>query len=256
MSKRFLIGVLGLILVLSSILLGGCGAQDVTLTAYVGDGMKDPMTALKENYEAEHPNVTIEYFFSGSGSLEQTIRSLKQGDLYMPGAKKYIDSLDQDGLVITSYPVALHVPSIIVRKGDDTVTQWDDLAADGVKICIPNPDLASSGKMADLIISKSPQEDQIRDNITILAADVRETVQFLLDGEVDAVMSWGTAVGLAPDQLQVVEIPEDLNEIQEIWFAVLTYTTAEDEARAFAEYVAGPEGQAAFREANFAVIEK
>lgn len=244
--------VVGLLL---GVFTAGCGPEEVQLTAYVGDGMIDPMLRIQEVYQEQNPHVTIEFSFAGSGTLEETIRTLEFGDLYMPGSKKYIDSLAEDGLVVNSYPVALHVPSMIVRRGDTLVTSWEDLAADGVRVGMPNPELASAGRMADLIISRSPLGKEIRANITVLAADTREVIQLLLDGEVDAALSWGSAVGIAPDQLTVVEIPADINEVQELWFAVIAYSTLQKEAATFAEFVAGPEGQQAFREAGFRVIE-
>jgi molybdate transport system substrate-binding protein len=198
--------------------------------------------------------VTIEYSFAGSGTLEQTIRSLKNGDLYMPGATKYIDSLAGDGLVVGRYPVALHVPSVIVRQGETKVRAWEDLAKEGVRIAMPDPTLASSGKASDQIISNSPLEDQIRANIVFLAADTRDVIAALQEGKVDAAFSWRSAIGMAPGELVPVEIPEEINAIKEIWIAVPTYTVAEQAAVDFAEYVASVQGQGVFEEMGFLVI--
>ncbi len=252
MKKKLFTSILLFAILLLAAILTGCGGpKEVRLTAYVGDGMKTPVEKVKEVYEKKNPHVTIEYSFAGSGTLEQTIRSLEQGDLYMPGSRKYINSLDGDQLVVSEHQVALHVPAIIVSQDATKVTAWEDLALKGVKLGIPNPELASSGKMANIIIDKSPQKEQIRANITVLAADVRETLDLLLTGKVDAVISWRSASGLAPDKLKVIDIPENLNEIQELNFAVLSYSKAQEEAEAFAKFAAGPEGKQIFRDTGF-----
>ena len=238
-----------------SIALVGCGPKDVILDAYVGDGMFAPMEAIKEIYEAQNPNVTIIYTFAGSGVLEETMRTLQQGDIYMPGSTKYIDSLNDDNLLVSSYPVAYHVPEILVREGDTTISFWDDLAKDGIRLAIPNPSLASSGRAADKIFSNSPLEAQIRANITVLSSDTRSLIQLLLDNEVDAIISWHSASKTASG-IATIEIPEEINAIAEIWIAVPTYTGAESEAIAFAEFIAGAEGQKAFLDNGFLVIEK
>ena len=253
MTKKlfFLISLIFII----SIALAGCGSKEVVINAYVGSGMIVPMEAIKETYEAQHPNVTIIYSFAGSGTLEETIRSLKQGDIYMPGDTKYIDNLSSDGLIVNSYPVAYHIPAIIVQEGNTTVTSWDDLAKEGVRISILNPDLASAGRTADNIISSSSLNEQIRANITLLSTNADSITQPLLDNEIDAIINW-RSTSETVQGLVVIEIPEDVNEISEIWIAVPTHTTVESEAIAFAEFVAGTEGQKIFTDKGFLIIEK
>lgn len=244
-----------LIVAVLAMLITGCGSKEVIIDAYVGDGMIEPMNAIKEAYESQNPNVTINYHFAGSATLEETMRSLERGDVYMPGASTFIDSLNSDGLIVASYPVAYHIPAIIVREGDTTVTSWEDLANNGVRLAVANPELSSGGKAADSIISKSPLNEQIRANITVLGADVRSVIQLLVNNEVDAVISWRSDVKSAPG-LIAIEIPEDIIVKNEIWIAVTTYTTAENEALKFAEFVAGDTGRKLFEEKGFLLIEK
>lgn len=244
-----------LIIAVLAMSITGCGSKEVIIDAYVGDGMIEPMNAIKEAYESLNPNVTINYHFAGSATLEETMRSLERGDVYMPGASTFIDSLNGDDLIVASYPVAYHIPAIIVREGDTIVTSWDDLANNGVRLAVANPELSSGGKAADSIISKSPLNDQIRANITVLGADVRSVIQLLVNNEVDAVISWRSDVKMAPG-LVAIEIPEDIIVKNEIWIAVTTYTTAESEALKFAEFVAGDTGRNLFEEKGFLLIEK
>lgn len=253
-TKSRLIGAVVWVIVLS-VLATGCGAKKVTLDAYVGDGMIEPMNAIKEAYEAENPHVTINYHFAGSATLEETIRSLEHGDLYMPGAVSFIDSLNADGLILDRYPVAYHIPAILVREGNTIVTSWDDLAKEGVRLAVANPSLSSGGKAADAVISKSPLSEKIRANITVLGSDVRSLIQLLVNNEVDAVISWRSDVRAAPG-LVAIEIPKELNVTNEIWIAVTAYTTAESEARKFAQFVAGEVGRQYFEEKGFLLIEK
>jgi len=231
-----------LILGVLAVLVTGCGSKEVTIDAYVGDGMIEPMNAIKEAYEAENPRVTINYHFAGSATLEEAMRSLERGDVYMPGAASFIDSLNADGLIVASYPVAYHIPAIIVRAGNTIVTSWDDLAKEGVRLAVSNPGLSSGGKAADAII-------------TVLGSDVRSVIQLLVDNEVDAVISWSPDVKLAPG-LVTIEIPEEINVRKEIWIAVTGYTTAENEALKFAQFVAGEVGRKYFEEKGFLFIEK
>jgi molybdate transport system substrate-binding protein len=141
-----------------------------------------------------------------------------------------------------------------VQKGDDTITSWDDLAKEGIRVGISNPELASAGRVADKIIGQSPLEAQIRANVTELAADARGCIQLLLDDKVDAVIVWRSTIRWAPDQVEALEIPTDINDIKEIWLAVVSYSENESDAAKFADFVSGPEGKRAFKDMGFLLI--
>ena len=247
----------GILIFLGGIVLAVCQPREVHLNAFVGDGMMMPMLAIQEAYEVENPHIHIDYFFAGSGTLEETISTLRKGDLFMPGGRSYIDDLVEDDLILVSYPVAYHTPAIIVHKNNTVITGWDDLAQEGVRIAIPNPLLATSGKMAEEIINRAPetQRKAIEANISILTADVRESLQAVTDQQVDATLSWRSAIALSDsEKLIALEIPEDLQLAFEVWIAVPAYSTEEREARAFAEFVAGPAGRKIFEEFGFELI--
>ncbi len=243
-----------LLIILTGVILAGCGPKEVTLEVYAGDATKKAMSTIKESYEELHPNVTINYNFAASKTLEATMRTLQQGDLYAAEAKD-IGRMDQDGLIVESYPFAALTPAIIVRTGDNTIASWDDLAKDGVRITVLNPELGSAGRAADKVISNSPLSEQIRANITVFVSTPSEAAQMLQNDKVDAVIIWDSVAKTNPN-LAVVEIPEEINVTLEIWVAVPTYTTAESDALAFAEYVIGPAGQQAFENTGFSILEK
>lgn len=225
------------------------------ILVYVGSGMKLPMQEIKQIYEKQYPHITIDYSFSGSKILEQTIRSLKKGDVFMPGDKKYINSLKADNLILAEHPVALHIPAIIVRKEETKVMSWEDLAKADVKLCFPNAKMASIGKITNIILSRSPLQAKIKKNVTFLAVDTAESVTFLLEQKVDAVISWRSMAMKAPDKLKIIDIPKEINEIQEIWITVPNFTSNQLEAEKFAQFVAGPNGRQIFSKMGFKLID-
>jgi molybdate transport system substrate-binding protein len=242
-------------IILTLAILTGCRSQQEThLIAYIGSGMKKPMLELKQLYEMRNPHVTIDYSFSGSKILEQTVRTLKQGDIIMPGDKKYIESLQRDGLIVAQYPIALHIPMVITLKENTLINTWQDLAQEGVKLCIPNPDMASIGKLANIIFQRSPLGPKIQERITLLSVDTDESVKFLLERQVDAVISWDSMLEIAPDKLKMVEIPPEINEIEQIWIAVTTFAKDTENAMTFAKFVASAEGIAVFEKMNFSPL--
>ena len=226
----------------------------INILAYVGSGMKLPMQEIKKIYEERNPHITINYSFSGSKVLEQTIRSLKKGDVFMPGDKKYINALEKDNLIFTEHPVALHIPAIIIRKEENKISSWDDLAKEGIKLCFPNAKMASIGKITNAILSRSILEQKIKNNVILLSIDTSESVKFLLKQKVDAVISWRSMAMKAPDKLKIIDIPKAINKIQEIWIAVPSFTLNRIEAKRFARFVAGTDGRRVFNKMGFKLI--
>lgn len=237
-----------------TVALAGCGAKPVTLEVYAGDSMKGAVLAIKDAYEQQHPNVTVNSSFAGSKTLEETMRALQQGDVYLSSAQD-VERMAQDGLILESQPLAALTPAIIVRKGDNTVASWDDLAKDGVRIAIVTPELGSGGAIAKKIIGKSPLNDSIQANITKFASTPSEMVQLLLNNEIDAFIIWDSVAKSNP-KLAVIEIPAEIVETLEMWIAIPTYTTSEKDASAFVEFIAGAEGRQALENAGFTILEK
>jgi molybdate transport system substrate-binding protein len=252
MSKKMF--VLVVLMFTLTIMLAGCGAKPVTLEVYAGGSTQSVMLAIKETYEQQHSNVTINYNFAGSKTLEETMRTLQQGDLYI-ATPDDIERMSQDGLIIESQPIASLTPAIIVLQGSSVVTSWDDLAKDGVRIAIINPDLGTAGTLVEKIIGKSPLKDLIQANITTFVAAPNEMVKLLTEGKVDAAIVW-SSLAQSNAKLTAIEIPAEISESLEMWVSIPTYTTSESDASAFLEFITGAEGQQAFTKAGFAILGK
>jgi molybdate transport system substrate-binding protein len=252
MSKKMFMLVVVMFMLMT--MLTGCSAKPVTLEVYAGDVAQNALLAIKETYEQQHPNVTINYNFAASKTLKETMRTLQQGDLYIATSDD-IEKMSQDGLIIESQPMASLTPAIIVLQGSSVVTSWDDLAKDGVRIAILNPDLGAVGTLVEKIIGKSPLKDLIHANITTFVAAPNEMIKLLTEGKVDAAIIW-SSLAQSNAKLTAIEIPAEINESMEMWIAIPTYTTSEGDASAFLEFITGAEGQQAFTKAGFTILGK
>ena len=245
------LSVLALLIVFASSFLVGCQPQEVTLEVYAGNGTKAQMEEIKTLYEAQNPNITIVYHFAASKSLEAAMRTLKEGDLYIAGDYD-VEKMNKDELLIEIFPVASRITTVVVREGDDLVTSWDDLAKEGVRITMPNPDLGSGGHAAETAISNSPLSDEIHANVINFTSSVEVSTDMLLSNETDALIRpfFEPTPGVA-----FITVPEEIAENFHLQIAVTTFTQAEEEALAFAQFVAGPEGQEVFKATGYSIVE-
>ena len=239
-----------LALLMTSLLIS-CQTKEVTLEVYAGNGTKAQMEEIRTLYEAQNPNTTIIYHFAASKSLEAAMRTLEQGDLYIAGDSD-VEKMNKDDLLFEIFPVASRITTVVVREGDDIIQSWDDLAKEGVRITMPNPDLGSGGRAADKAISNSPLSDEIHANIINFSSSVEDSADMLLSKETDALIRpfFEPTLGIA-----FIAVPKEFAEDFHLQIAVTAFTQAEEEALAFAQFVAGPEGQQIFKETGYSIVE-
>ena len=84
-----------------------CGGQKetvkkepVTLTISAAASLKKSMDKIVENYKKEHPDITINVNYGGSGALEKQIVGGAAADIFISAAKKNMDNLEKENLII------------------------------------------------------------------------------------------------------------------------------------------------------------
>ncbi|HPJ85038.1 MAG TPA: substrate-binding domain-containing protein, partial [Methanothrix sp.] len=96
MKHRVVSLMIGLILA-ANLAVSVLAAED-SLLVYCGAGLNEPMEEIADLFE-EREGVQIDYTFGGAAQLLTQIELYQTGDLYMPGARSYIDSAIEKGFV-------------------------------------------------------------------------------------------------------------------------------------------------------------
>ena len=71
--KRAWILILTLALALSLAACGGSKGKDVELAVFAAASMQETLTEIGENYQKEHPGITLVFNFDSSGTLKTQI---------------------------------------------------------------------------------------------------------------------------------------------------------------------------------------
>lgn len=118
MTKNLCILTLGILLLGTAFFRVGAEAAQRVLFAYVGAGLKDPVTEVAALYEKK-TGVRTEMSLNNSAALFSQLKNTQRGDIYMPGAMPFLDPPRQEGYILkTSGPIAFHVPVIVTPKGE------------------------------------------------------------------------------------------------------------------------------------------
>jgi molybdate transport system substrate-binding protein len=221
------------------------------LFAYVGAGLKDPVTELAQTYE-QKTGVKVEMTFNNSGALLSQLGTAKKGDIYMPGGMPFVQQAKQAGHVTDIVgPIAYHVPVIITPKGNPAkITKIQDLAKSGIKVVLPDKDATAIGQMAFKMFDKLGITKDVEKNVLAYVETAPKVITAVTMGQGDVSIGEYSAVISNKDKLNMIEIDPAVNEIEQIPCSLVTYSTQKDEAQKFMDFVA-KEGPGVFAKYGF-----
>ncbi len=226
-----------------------CAAED-SLLVYCGAGLREPMEAISDIFE-EREGVEIQYTFGGSAQLLSQIELYRTGDLYMPGARSYIESAIEKGFVDETADVVYHVPCIITPKGNPAgVESIEDLAEPGVRVVLGEPTGPAIGKNSKNMLEKLGIWEEVEMNVIAFSGTVNELLIYISMGQADAAIVWEDLYN--PDTMDKVEIPQEMNGIKVVPIGTLTFSEKKEIALEFMNFVASDEGKAVFADYGFA----
>lgn len=221
------------------------------LRVYAGAGLKEPVDVVAQEFRRQTgATVTIEY--GGSGQLLARIKETGAGDVFIPGSMMFIDKLEQDGQVVSRYPLAIHGAVVAVNKAaGNRIKSFSDLAKPGIRIGLGDAKAMALGRTAEEILERSPEKQAILANVVVRAATVKQLALYVINGDVDAAIVGGPEVAANPDTLMAVAIPDGLYQPEIAGVAVLKTSSQPELAEAFAALLSSDTGRAAFTAAGF-----
>lgn len=227
------------------------------LTVYSGAGLMKPMDELKAAFE-QRTQVPVRMIYGGSGELFGMIAMRKAGDVFIPGAAKYVKDAVKKGMARAEgqRSVCYHVPVILVPAGNPAnVQSLQDLARPGVRVALADAKAAAIGKVGNAILKKNGLTEQVAKNVVVRPSTTNQLLIYAATGQVDACIAWEdqSTWGQAKGKVEIVHIPARQNALKTIPAAVVTYSEQADNAQAFVDYIASPEGQALWKKWGFPI---
>lgn len=250
-SLNYIIGLLAVVLTVFFFNIS-CDRQQPTLLFLSGAGMKVPVNEIAANFEKE-TGIKVQTQFDGSSILRDYILNFKSGDIFLPGDKKNLDVLTEEGLVKESSFLAWHIVAILVSpEAKGRIRGVDDLAKEGVRLVISNPKLASLGRIVmENIIKKHPRGDDILRNVVVYGSSSQDVLKLYRQGGVDAIIEWDV-MAATPEGKGLVVVPlEEPYQVKDELFAGLL-NTADDPvlAKKFYDYLV-TKGKDVFRKHGY-----
>lgn len=208
--------------------------------------LTDAFTDIKPAFEKAHPGTTVLMNFASSGSCYRQIEMGAPADVFASANPKWMNKAEAGKFVLPGTRRNFARNSLVLAVPADNpaaVGSVRDLLNAGVgKVAVGTPATVPAGQYARGALEKDGLWSALESRF-IYAESVRQVLDYLKRGEVDAGFVYATDAVKGGDRVRVVaEIPLEKPVTYPV--AVLKGTAHGQEAQTFLDFLAGPEGKA------------
>lgn len=225
-----------------------------SLLIYCGITMVRPITELARQFE-QREKVRIDIAQGGSEDLYQSARKSRRGDIYFPGEPSYRSTYLAEGLLGEYRLVGYNQLALFVAKGNPKRVRPDlrELLRPDLVLTIGNAISGSVGQETKQTLDRYGLYPKVVAKAAFLMPDSRSLNLSMKRGDADLTLNW-RATAFFPDNaphLEAIDLDPKVTPPQALLLNLLTFSTQPALALRFMDFVAGPQGQATFRQWGF-----
>jgi len=198
-----------------------------------------------KQFEAVNPGVKIIFNFAASGALLQQIDKGAPVDVFASADQKTMDQAKEKSLIMTETRkdfVSNGLVLIIPNDSKLTLKGVKDLADPKiVRIALGNPETVPAGRYTQDALSNAGLWETLKPKF-IYAENVRQSLDYVGRGEVDAGFVFATDAAAAKDKVRVAAVAEGHTPIR-YPVAVIAGTKKKDLSQRFIDFLLGTIGQ-------------
>jgi len=230
--------------------LGASPAQSETLRVFAAASLTGAFTEAGKAFESQHEGVRVELNFAGSQLLRTQIEQGAVADVFAAADLVHGEELQAEKLLGATVILA-HNALVVVTPADGRVKGLADLARPGTQVVVAGP-AVPVGRYTDQVLRNLASEgsygdgyaNRVRANVVSRESNVRAVLAKVVLGEADAGFVYRTDAVAAGAKVCIIPIPDSLNVVAVYPIGIVSEAPSPDLARAFIDFVTGPDGQA------------
>ena len=228
--------------------------QSPSIVVGAAVSLKESFNELGDLYQ-RRTGTKVTFTFAASGQLEKQIEAGAPVDVFASAAEKEMDQLQAKNLIdrATRADFARNTLVLVVPQ-DSTLNlkSFSELVKPSVaKIAIGNPKTVPAGQYAQQLLGNEQIWPKI-DSRLILAENVRQVLDYVARGEVDAGVVYSTDVQVARGKVLVVAQAAGADYGPILYpLAVIRGSANANAARGFVNLVLSPEGMEILKKHGF-----
>jgi molybdate transport system substrate-binding protein len=234
------------------------GEHDSEIIVSAAISLTNAFEEIGTLFKEKQKDVRILFNFGASGDLARQIIAGAPVDVFASASPKDMDDLDQKGLIIKGTRkdfAGNRVVLIIPAKSAIPLTSFNDLKREEFKrIAIGNPKTVPAGRYSEEVLIYFNLIGAVKDRL-IFAENVRQVLDYVARGEVDAGMVYSTDALVRAKEVRIVaEAPEQSHRPVLYPIAVVKESKKEALAREFVSVVTSKEGKKVLEKYGFRVF--
>lgn len=230
-------------------------AEAITVSAAVS--LQNAFNEIGDLYKSK-TGETVNFNFGASGALQRQIETGAPVDIFASAGEKQMDELAAENLIDaeTRRDFARNTLVLIVPPDSKlNLTDFSQLEeADVQKIAVGNPKTVPAGEYTKQLFEKMNLKNNLQSKL-ILAEDVRQALDYVVRGEVDAGIVYATDARSAEGKVRVVATASEDTHAPVLYpIALVKDGKQKPSAQQFSDLVLSAEGQSILRKYGFAGV--
>jgi molybdate transport system substrate-binding protein len=237
---------------------GGSEAQSSTLTVFAASSLTDAFGELERAFEEQNSGTDVRMNFASSSDLLFQIQQAAPADVFASADEAKMDTAVEENLVKQPEVFARNSLVVIVPAANPAgIEEFRDLAGANAKVVLAEEGvpIAEYAKQvltnADGVYGEGFSQS-VLDKVVSRDANVRAAAHRVALGEADATFVYRSDVTEdIRDQVQIVDIPEDLNVVATYPMATVERSEDPDLAQKWIDFVLSDDGQSVLEKYGF-----
>jgi len=238
--------------------------QSASITVSAAISLKDALEDLEPIFQAQQHRknggngTAVTNNYGGSGTLARQIEQGAPVDVFFSAAEKQMDELETQGLIDADSRRDLvgNALVLIAPAQAATLHSFQDLSNPAIKaIALGETSTVPAGMYAQQTLEHLGLFAAVQKKV-VYAKDVRAVLTYVETGNADAGMVYQTDANTSKKVRVIAVAPADSHDPILYPAAVLRDSKNKPAARAFLEFLAGPDARAVFQKYGFTSAEK
>ena len=244
--------------------LGAAAQQSESITVSAAISLKDALDELGPIFQVQQHRknggngTAVTYNYGGSGTLARQIEQGAPVDVFFSAAEKQMDELSTQHLIVadTRRDLVGNALVLIAPARSTALRSFQDLTGSAVKtIALGEPNTVPAGMYARQTLEHLGLFAAVEKKV-VYAKDVRAVLTYVETGNADAGMVYQTDANTSREVRVVAVALSDSHDPILYPAAVLRDSKDKPAARAFLEFLQGPDARAVFQKYGFTSAEK
>ena len=230
---------------------GPTSSNSPEITVAAASDLTPAFEEIGRDFEANHKTKVV-FVFGSTGMLTRQIENGAPMDLFAAANVSFIEQLEQKGLIVPGTKTVYARGRITLWTPVDSNLRLQSIAdlarPEVTRVAIANPDHAPYGLAAKQALETAGIWDRVRPKL-VFGDNIRQALQYAQTGNVEvAIMALSLSM---QSKGRWTLIPEEMHKPLDQGLTIMKSTKNENDARAFAAFVNGPQARAIMKKYGF-----